>query len=49
MLLVGDRSFGSVWVMQDPCGNEFCVFGPHLSADFPTGTRVWDEQTGDHA
>ncbi len=36
-------------VMHDPCGNEFCVFGPHLSADFPTGARVWDEQTGDHA
>ncbi len=37
------------WVLHDPCGNEFCVFGPHLSAGFPTGARVWDEQTGDHA
>ncbi len=31
------------WIMQDPCGNEFCVFGPQLSADFPTGTHTWDE------
>ncbi len=32
------------WVLHDPCGNEFCVFGPVLSADFPAGTRTWDEQ-----
>ncbi len=35
------------WVMQDPGGNEFCVFGPHLSADFPAGTHTWDAQAGD--
>lgn len=37
------------WVMQDPGGNEFCVFGPRLSADFPAGARLWDEQASDHA
>lgn len=31
------------WVMQDPCGNEFCVFGPQLSANFPAGACTWDE------
>ncbi len=30
------------WVMHDPCGNEFCVFGPQLSADFPAGARTWE-------
>ncbi len=37
------------WVMQDPCGNEFCVFGPQLSTDFLAGTLMWDDQSGDHA
>jgi predicted enzyme related to lactoylglutathione lyase len=37
------------WVMQDPGGNEFCVFGPRLSADFPADARMWDEQASDHA
>ncbi len=41
----GERHEGW-WVMRDPCGNEFCVFGPQLSADFPAGARVWDEQAG---
>jgi predicted enzyme related to lactoylglutathione lyase len=32
---------GTWWVLCDPCGNEFCVFGPELSADFPAGARTW--------
>lgn len=34
------------WIMQDPCGNEFCVFGPQLSADFPAGARPWTDDIG---
>jgi hypothetical protein len=29
------------WVMEDPCGNEFCVV-PIQSGDFPTGARQWE-------
>jgi len=33
---------GTWWVLRDPCGNEFCVFGPQFSSDFPAGARTWD-------
>lgn len=29
------------WIMEDPCGNEFCVL-PIFSSDFPEGARTWD-------
>ncbi len=29
------------WIMEDPCGNEFCVV-PIQSDDFPTATRTWE-------
>jgi len=28
------------WVMEDPCGNEFCVV-PGARADVPAGARTW--------
>jgi hypothetical protein len=29
------------WVMEDPCGNEFCVV-PVQAEDFPKHTRAWE-------
>ena len=29
------------WVMEDPCGNEFCVV-PVYTADFMTAARPWN-------
>jgi catechol 2,3-dioxygenase-like lactoylglutathione lyase family enzyme len=31
----------SWWIMQDPCGNEFCVVGAHES-DFAATAKVWE-------
>ncbi len=31
---------GDFWVMQDPCGNEFCVIGPETDG-FPEWAQVW--------
>ena len=29
------------WVMEDPCGNEFCVI-PAASPEFPRQARTWE-------
>lgn len=32
---------GEFWVMQDPCGNEFCVIGPETD-NFPDRAQTWE-------
>ena len=32
----------SWWVMEDPCGNEFCVISGRRE-DAPEGARTWDD------
>jgi hypothetical protein len=32
---------GKLWVMQDPCGNEFCVLGT-MTEGFPERAQTWE-------
>jgi len=32
--------YSDYWIMEDPCGNEFCVILPGVKG-FPEGIREW--------
>jgi predicted enzyme related to lactoylglutathione lyase len=36
----GKTAFPNYWIMEDPCGNEFCVIPPETEG-FPKWTREW--------